>query len=264
MKRFSLILLFLIGAFFVTGSNSKAQETTEPMKDAARRASFIFSGTVHKNSASPDSAVVRVDEILRNAGVVSDVLGKEVMVLLDGPPLKEGEQVVFFTNVAIYGNQLTVREIGRASSEPNLAALQIRDVIKAAPDSELETRLAAADLVVLGKVSSVRARASRDRRVPSEHDPEWWQATVRIESVEKGAAASTTVLVLFPHSVDIRWFAAPKFKVGQEGVFLLQRTSDNNLQNIDLKATGFTALHPQDFQPTQALPKVKRLVLEMK
>lgn len=261
MKILFLVLLLTISA--LASPSLRPQDTSEAMKATAQRASFIFSGTVQKQSAPENSAIVRVDEVLRNAGVVSDVQGKDVVVQWDSPPLKEGEQAVFFTNVAIYGSRLTVREIMHVSSEASLASvadLQVRDAIKEVPDATLEARLAQADLVVLGKVSSVRAIELRQRGpVVSEHDPEWWQATVRVESVEKGQANSQSLLVLFPHSDDIRWFAAPKFKVGQEGVFLLQRYRDTKL-----KVQGLTALHPQDFQPAQALTRVKRLVLKLK
>jgi hypothetical protein len=211
--------------------------------------------------ASAATAVVRVDAVLRNAGVVTDVQGKEVVVKLDGPyPMKEREQAVFFTNVAIYGSRLTLREVTHVGADENLTRVQIAEALKQMPDQDLELRLAEADLVVLGKVSSVRPTEQREQRpTDSEHDPEWWQANVRIESVEKGKESSQVVSVLFPHSDDIRWFAAPKFKVGQEGVFLLRRNSD-----LNLRLQGFTALHPQDFQPLQALPTIKRLVLKVR
>jgi hypothetical protein len=262
MKIFRLILvLSLVALVTKPVSSFQAQETSNNPSRLVSRSSFIFRGTVMSMNASAATAVVRVDEVLRNAGVVSDVQGKEVIVQLDRPdPMKEGEQAVFFTNVAIYGSRLTVREVSHTSSDEKLSSLQVDDVLKQVPDDDLGSRLAEAELVVLGKVSSVRSTELRGRRPPtSEHDPDWWQAAVRVESVEKGQATTQVITVLFPHSDDIRWFAAPKFKVGQEGVFLLRRNRDSKL-----KLVNFTALHPQDFQPLQALPRVKRLVLQLR
>jgi hypothetical protein len=55
----------------------------------------------------------------------------------------------------------------------------------------------------------------------SEHDPIWHEAVVTVKSVEKGKTTQKQVTVRFPSSNDVRWRYHPKFKVGQQGVFLL-------------------------------------------
>lgn len=244
---------------------SAFQGTSSNMLDLTRQSSFIFAGSVQKvNAASPSTipasegtAIVRVDDVLRNAGVVSDVQGKDITVELSRPgSLKEREQAIFFTNVVMYGASLVVREVNHISSESATTKVQVGEALRQLPDEELKARLDQADLVVTGRVSVVRAVNARAERAPdSEHDPDWWQASVQVQSVEKGQPAPGPVIVYFPHSVDIRWFASPKFKVGQQGLFILRQTRDEKL-----KVSGFTALHPLDFQTTVQRQRIRSLI----
>jgi hypothetical protein len=59
----------------------------------------------------------------------------------------------------------------------------------------------------------------------SEHDPIWHEAVVHVESVEKGSTRQKQVVVRFPGSNDVRWRNHPKFRPGQQGVFLLNAVS---------------------------------------
>lgn len=89
----------------------------------------------------------------------------------------------------------------------------------------------------------------------SEHDAQWWQAEVAIENTEKGKAAGNKVVVYVPHSDDIRWFRAPKVEVGQQGVFLLHRTSIPAL-----KLEGYTATSSLDVQPMEQRQRIQNLL----
>src|SRR5437016_3300553 len=94
---------------------------------------------------------------------------------------------------------------------------------------------AAADLIVSGRVTAVRLPAAESQaratatagggtaeRI-SEHAPLWQEAVIQIDDVHKGQHAKKLVVVRFPASTDVRWRHAPKFQVGQEGVFLLHK-----------------------------------------
>jgi hypothetical protein len=154
---------------------------------------------------------------------------------------------------------------------------------------EVEERVASADTVVVGRVAAVRlpaselppratrgaaaALASPPRGPISEHDPQWREAVIRVERVAKGRSAGKEVVVRFPASDDVRWFRAPKFAPGDQGVFILHRSGSETTgpqprgaAGASLRALGaggrdvFTALHPEDVQPPEFQEEIGTIV----
>jgi hypothetical protein len=148
-----------------------------------------------------------------------------------------------------------------------------------------------ADLVVTGRVKAVRAPsepspapksrslslqaaaapvAQRPQRI-SEHDPLWREAVVEVTGTEKGGATSKEIVVRFPSSRDVRWYKAPKFEPGQEGMFLLQKSKSAGAapgpgkaltaaRAASRDAEVFTADHSADFQPMHLAETVRTLI----
>jgi hypothetical protein len=227
----------------------------------AAQSNFVFQGTVTRLNAStepqvpasPSTAVVRVDNVIAGDNMVSDIKGKEITVQLLSPrSVAIGRQLLFFSNIAVAGQSLAVKEVSHMdASAYGKSAGQVSDYVKRKPELDLQARVAGAELIVTGAVTAIR-RSEASGPHPSEHDPEWTEATVSVQSTEKGSAPQT-VTVWFPASNDIRWFRSPKFQIGQSGVFLLRRSTDRNLQ-------GFSALHPLDFQADAERDHVRRLI----
>jgi hypothetical protein len=272
MNSFYLVTTFLLTALSFGPENAAGlptlQQAEASVENLAKQSSFAFAGTVQKLNASnvpvvtgaENTAVVRVDQVVQNAGVVTDVLGQEITVELQSAGgLKQGEQALFFTNVSTYGDTIAVREVGHLPWKPEgLEATRAQVNASAArlPDEQLQKRIAQADLVVAGSVTSVKPAPETAQRPPgSEHDPEWWIATVKVQSAFKGQAPHGDLEVLFPHSQDLRWFASPKFQPGQAGVFLLHRTEDEKL-----RARGYTVLDRLDFQPMEQRDRIRKLM----
>jgi len=272
MPLFYLAITFFFTALSFGAENGAGvpipQQAEGNVEDLARQSSFAFAGTVRKLNASnvpvvpanESTAVVRVDQIVQNAGVVTDVLGQEITVELQAAgSVKEGEQAVFFSNVVTYGESIAVREVGHIPGKPEgleATRVQVNAAAARQPDEQLQKRIAQADLVVTGSVTAVHPSPETGKRPPgSEHDPEWWIATVKVQSALKGQAPHGNLEVLFPHSQDLRWFASPKFQEGEAGVFLLHRTEDEKL-----RARGYTALDRLDFQPMEQRDRIRKLM----
>jgi hypothetical protein len=119
-------------------------------------------------------------------------------------------------------------------------------------DQDLQKHIAGAELVVVGKVSEVRPmpEASRPRSM-SEHDPQWQESVVEVESVLKGSSAEKRVVILFPGSIDVAWFGVPKSKVGQEGIWIVRR---------DQATKAYAVADPSDFLPRAQLDRVRKLI----
>jgi hypothetical protein len=272
MTSFCLaITFFLAGMSFGAGEGPSVptpQRAEGSVEDLARQSSFAFAGTVRRLNASTvpvvpateSTVIVRVDEIVQNAGVVTDVLGQDITVELQAAgSVKEGDRVVFFSNVVTYGESISVREIGHIPlKQEALEAIrmQINAVAARVPDEQLQKRIAQADLIVTGSVTGVHPGPETGQRPPgSEHDPEWWVAMLKVQSAEKGQVPHGDLVILFPHSQDLRWFASPKFKEGQAGVFLLHRTEDEKL-----RARGYTALDRLDYQAMEQRDRIRKLM----
>jgi hypothetical protein len=223
---------------------------------------FVFLGTVrqlHASSmpivpASESTAIVRVDQILKGSDLVSDIQGKDITVqLAKAQSVKAGQRLIFFSKMGVVGKGMAVHEIAHFEQRKNRAlAAQIAETVRRRPDIELQQRIAQADLVIVGKVASVHP-VEQAKAQTSEHDPEWSEAEVDVEGVEKGAVQGR-VTVLFPASRDIRWYESPKFMPGQEGIFILRVNRDPKL-----RVQGYTALDPLDFQPVNQLERVRSL-----
>jgi len=92
------------------------------------------------------------------------------------------------------------------------------------------------------------------RNPDSEHDPLWSRATIRITTAIKGRA-SEPVVVNFATNFDYLWALAPKPKVGDTGIFLLQPDRERKY-----RASGLFLLDPLDALPTSELERVRRLL----
>jgi hypothetical protein len=228
-----------------------------------RQSTFIFVGTVTRLKAttvpevrpSDSTAVVRVDQILEGADAPADLKGQDVTVQLTQPnSVKPGQQATFFTKGWLLGDSLAVIEVGhteRLSAEafPNQLAASRQRVA----DDALRSDIASADAIVAGTVVAVRP--ANIRHIGSEHDPDWYEAEITAESVEKGTVPGHTVTVLFPNSEDVIWQSAPKFKQGQQGVWLLHR----NQQKLPGMQERYTTLEPLDFQSRESLERIRSL-----
>jgi hypothetical protein len=64
-----------------------------------------------------------------------------------------------------------------------------------------------------------------------------------------------SVVVLFPNSDDLMWQGSPKFKQGQQGVWLLHR----NQTKMPGVKDQYTVLNPLDYQERGELERIRSL-----
>jgi hypothetical protein len=139
----------------------------------------------------------------------------------------------------------------------------MRDVaegVRIAAERPLAERVAGAELVVTGRVTSTRPVA-RESPPGSEHDPEWSIARVAVDSVLKGPSSRRTVEVLFASSMDIAWYRSPKLNEGVSGIFILRRRDDDEAPD-EVGPNVYQATHPLDFLPHDRLEDVQRMTGE--
>jgi hypothetical protein len=238
-------------------------EARTNMQKLAAQSNFVFQGTVNRLNAttepqmpaSASTAVVRVERVVQGEEMVSDIVGKEITVQLLKPrSVTVGRPVMFFSNVAVIGKSLAVKEVSHVEvTRTSTAAGEVADYAKNKPERDLQRRIAGAELIVTGTVASIRPRErAREGPQSSEHDPEWTEATITVQSTEKGAPQQR-VAVWFSASDDIGWFRSPKLKEGQSGVFLLHRSREPGLQ-------GYTVSDPLDVQPPATRDRVRQLI----
>jgi hypothetical protein len=255
------------------------------IEDLAQQARFVFKGTVKQLHAAtmPEvpvtdrTAVVRVDEIIHAPAMLSNYTGQDITVQLGGrKKVQVGQEAVFFTNGWLFGKSIAVQSLDHHPVERTTATLRrtVSDPVKSLAHRELQAHFESADLVVSGKVTSVRLpeeQASAAPRLrPSEHDPQWREAVVEVDDVHKGSHTPKTVVIRFPGSHDIMWHDAPKFRPGQEGHFMLHREggAERAAESATATATGraaageqfYTALHPEDFQSIEQPEGIKTLI----
>ena len=240
--------LLAVPLLFLGALPGAAETGAGLVKNLTRSAQFVFRGTIERTGAAnlsivePDAktAIVRVDEVLKTGGTLDDFTGREITVFLS-EPRKTGDQGVFFTNVRLLGESLGVDEVGRASGSAAELAAQVEGARGEIANEGLAARVAAADLIVAGRVLETRAIDAGGKEAPStEHDPLWREAVLQVSSVLKGKAVEKTVAFRYPSSVDVMWALAPKPSPGQTGTWLLhRRTSESG-------ASVYAAFDPQD------------------
>jgi hypothetical protein len=245
--------------------NSKVQEWMQ-------QSQWVIRGTVSKTGAanlkavpvSANVAVVKVEEILHGPAQFADQRGREITLLTNSPQgLTAGKGAVFFTRSWLYGESLAVVEVGRLEEGDQKT---VQDDITAAhqniADRQLGDRIAKASLIIAGKVVATKPhRPSDQRRIETEHDPDWWEAAIDVQSVLKGASQDKRVMILFANSMDELWIDSPKCKPEQEGIWILQKDQKEKGWPV-LRVPGLTALDPLDFQPLEQLERVRRLINE--
>lgn len=252
---------------------------TAQLEDLVRQSRFIFKGTVEKLGAATMSAapindrtaVVKVDQVIHAPQILDDLTGKDITVQLAEPgTLKERQQAVFFTNPWLYGESIAVQEVGRQELSRRAGAAasdrlrrRVSGYIERQPDDELRRHLAEVDTVVVGTVYNNNPLARSPSLPVSEHDPEWWEATISVESVEKGKISGTSVTVVFANSMDVAWFQAPKLRLGQEGIWLLhlRQASTKDIEAPDLPVpSAYLVIHPLDAHGKGEVERVRKLL----
>ena len=270
-------------------------------EDLFQQAKFVFRGPVRqtksanvaqiKNTAR--TIVVSVDEVFKAPEVLNNFAGQTITVKLgDEETVEKGEEAIFYTNGWIFGEAIAVESLGHSRLEANTKTLAARvNPVKSLKDDIIKNRLETADAVVTGRVTSVRlpeknfasskiksaVKGETGKRRPiSEHDPQWREAVVEVSDADKGGDRKKQIVVRFPGSDDVRWYRAPKFAAGQEGVFILHKTESAStpatrrvaatVSNDEAETTEatYTALHPEDFQPLQNSPEIKTLIKNIK
>ena len=254
--------------------------STPSLEEPVSRSDVVFNGTVEETGAttmpaveaSDSTAVVRVDELVRAPSAFEGLAGQRITVLLRAPgSVQPGERATFFVNAAVFGDSVAVQEVDHtpATTAAELAP-QVSDVVDRLRESEVRARIATADVVVTGRVAQVRAPEETAAAAPgmpgpvTEHDPNWMEAVLDVESVLKGAMPQPPVVVLFPASIDVMWVNAPKLHAGQEATLLLHTDQVPEGQVPATVAAVFpsvyTALEPGDVLPKEQAQQLRSLI----
>jgi hypothetical protein len=228
--------------FIVAGRLERIGETTMPI-----------------GTTVPDLGIFKIEEILRGPRVLAGFAGRDITVAFnDLHGVRPGDRFVLFATSWLYGEGLAVREVGKIEDveRPKMRDKIERAQAKAA-DKRLQERIKQAELVIVGEVSKTRPPpGEEDHVIFTEHDPDWWEALIDVESTLKGDAGGE-VTILFPRSVDIAWSQSPKFQPGDNGIWVLQRDQTER-GSPRLRRPGLTALDPLDFQPRGELRRIRR------
>jgi hypothetical protein len=235
----------------------------------------VFRGTVLQRGAATldqvpltrDTLIVRVDEVLDAPEVLAGFAGREITVQLSaGLRANTNESYVFYTNGWIYGAGLAVQCVG-LTADTDADVRKGRQVLESAPARAIQDRAKRAELVITGRVTEVR-EVSPPRAPITEHDPQWQQAVIAVASVPRSASARTRkprqVVVRFAASRDVQWADAPKFAVGDGGLWMLGDKADKERERLRAAAGAqkneFVVVDPQDFYPAEFSERVLSLM----
>jgi len=247
--------------------------TQQAMEELVRQAPFVFRGVVETIgetttaavAATNRTAVVRVIEVIRAPAAFSRLAGQRVTVTLREPGEPPPETTaVFYASTQLIADSLVLVEVSHQSVPTATATPEgLYDALAAGEDARLVERLAQASAVVTGRVSNVRTSvaAATETEAPgriSEHDPQWQEAVIDVESVLKGDVSGPVVIV-YAGSLDVDWYQAPKYHPGQTGVFLLHE------ENVPAAAAAqysdvYTSLDPSDVVPAEEQARVRALL----
>lgn len=273
LNRGNGIRFLLIGLILVLIGCGAPPEVPTAMEAAelTERIPFIFDGTIEKVGRATERelglsgrvARVKVNRVLKVPAALGDYRGHTITILL-GKPYRApaGEQRLWFTTGLRYGHDLVVREIASVIHRP--ATRDFRQLverrIEELPDLLLKRYLAQADLIVVGLVTDVRKpQRLRQSQTPlSEHNPQWREAILAVESVEQGELDRKQVTILFPSSRDVMWIQVPKLRVNQEAVWILHETQIPE----ESGGTIFTVKHLADVRPKSELARIRKLIDE--
>jgi len=238
----------------------------------AERSAIVVDGKVLKTNASEEpmlkasdrTAVILVRRMHAGRDIVGDQAGRTVTVILSrAGSLKIGDEALFFGNPRFAGKTLTIADEGEIVSKNAAASSDLQRGMQARKDKPILGRLASASLVFRGTVEAVRpleavaAEGKRPPALPTEHDPEWHVATVRVSTPLRGGDGGQVLTVLFPASRDIVWFHAPKLKPGQDAVFLAHLLTKENAARYRAAGVAASMEKPPAYfvaEPSDVLP----------
>ena len=214
----------------------------EPLKVLLGKAAFSFIGTVSNLGATTmanvpiddHTAVVQIERVLHAPPSFARMEGQRITVQLSAsePVPAVGQSLAFFTQGVAFGESILVTEIGRlpVSEVESLATAAVASGKVAGAFEEqlaelradaLRARGAEADVIVVGRVVSVEKAGPSSG---SEHDPDWWRATIAVTHVEKGQVSGGQISFLYANSLDVRWYKAPKAHPSMAGAWILHKT----------------------------------------
>lgn len=245
-------IAILLAAVFA-GSVSAQDESARAL---AERSSIVVAGTVTEarasleplQAASERTVVIKISRMYAGAEIAGDQKGRTATVVLSRPSttIKAGTEALFFGNPRFAGKSLTIASEGELLAGAATAAKADLELgLQARRDLPVRERLAVASSVFHGKVESEHAiagaadQANKSREPPSEHDPDWHVASVRVIDALQGSEKGALVNVIFPASGDIMWVNSPKLKPGQEALFITHKPDKGDTRLM--RAPGIAA-----------------------
>lgn len=245
--------------------------TRRPLDEVLREAPLVFRGRVESDHASSTAsypasdrtAVVEVQEVIRAPEELAQLAGLRVTVVLQTPGEPAvGDTAVFFTHTLVVADSLVVQEVDHEPAVEGVVPVEgLADALVKSDNEPVQARLEQADAVVLGTVTKVEPSTVAGPPSFREHDPHWWDAELHVEQVLKGDLKSDTVTVLFPSSLDIAWYDAPKYHEGQRGIFALH-SDDTTRAAAAQRGEVYLTVDPNDFQPAEDEGRVRSLLPE--
>lgn len=284
-------LALAIAVFAVSTALGTIALGQDPNAALAERSSIVVLGKVVKINASEEpmvepsarTAIVSVQKMYAGQEIAGDQTGRTMTVILSlAGRVKAGEEALFYGNPRFLGRSLTVADEAEVQSASLGASTQkaLEQGVQARKDRPILDRLAAATLVFRGsveKVEPVAAEAAGEKETrgpapPTEHDPDWHAATVRVSAALRGGEAGQVVTVVFPASQDIVWFNVPKLKPGQDAVFLVHSRNkqeeplyrSSGLAKFLEKQPTYLLTQPFDVLPASEEARVRGLVAAAK
>lgn len=237
--------------------------------DLVRRSAISFIGTITQLGAATvielpvddHTAIVAVEQVLLAPSTFMSLSGSNVTLQLQPSVdvLPVGQRMAFFANPLTFAQTLGLAEVGRlpaddvgpyvAAAAATRAPAPLSGFQQQLETERLQEHAASADAVVVGEVISL-AKSGPSR--PTEHDPDWWQATLDVRHVERGEVPTGPLPVLYANSNDVRWYDTPKPVAGQRGVWILHATS-GALREL----APFQLADADDYQHLQQLDQLR-------
>jgi hypothetical protein len=278
MKRMTVYLrLVMLFGFLATGLLSSGQSPS-----TVTRANIVIDGIVTeigKASFSavpqvPNLVVMKITRVLKDPPAISLSVGDQITaVLKDTSTVKVGTELRVQGRLWIVGEGLAVQALSEATAPPNGDIETFAAADSQAHDNNISSRAAAADLIIVGRIKDIQKPlvAANTQGPISEHDPQWRDAVIEVQTWIKGSAESSSIVVRFPASRDVAFRDYPKFQVGQESTLFLKTAQNAThilaatpVPNKINNRPAFLAITKTDVAPAWEAAHIKALVNKLK